>query len=318
MSSKKPTIISTFAGCGGSCLGFHLAGYEELLAVEWDSNAVATFRRNFPDVPVFHGDIAQLTNEECSRLSNIQPGELDIFNGSPPCQGFSTAGKRQLDDPRNNLFRQYVRLLNYLQPKAFVLENVKGMIQGDMKSLYLECTAMLRECGYRVKGQVMNSMYFGVPQRRERVIIIGIRNDLAIEPSHPKPFTSPITAGEAVRDLVVDETERQMLLAAGLKYKNYQLWDTLPPGRGDFACVLSPEKPCFTITKQNGIVGAKGIMHWDERRRPTIAEFKRFSSFPDDFQFEGSYGDAVSRMGNCVPPLLMRAIAIHLKKILNL
>jgi DNA (cytosine-5)-methyltransferase 1 len=110
-----PTVISTFAGCGGSSLGYSMAGFRELLAIEWGDNAVQTFRLNFPDVPVYHGDIAKLSVEECIRLAGLGgPGELDVLDGSPPCQGFSTAGKRQMDDPRNGLFREYVRLLRGL------------------------------------------------------------------------------------------------------------------------------------------------------------------------------------------------------------
>jgi DNA (cytosine-5)-methyltransferase 1 len=104
-----------------------MAGFRELLAVEWDDNAVATFRLNFPDVPVYHGDIARLSVEQVLEMTGLQPGELDVFDGSPPCQGFSTAGKRQMDDPRNQLFREYVRLLRGLRPKVFVMENVSGL-----------------------------------------------------------------------------------------------------------------------------------------------------------------------------------------------
>ena len=94
--ANAPTVISTFAGCGGSSLGYHMAGFRELLAVEWEQNAADTFRLNFPHVPLYHGDIAKLSVDECLRLANIAPGELDVFDGSPPCQGFSTAGKREI------------------------------------------------------------------------------------------------------------------------------------------------------------------------------------------------------------------------------
>lgn len=193
-----PTVISTFAGCGGSSLGYKLAGFHELLAVEWDRNAVDTFRLNFPGVPVYHGDIAKLTGAECMKLAGIGPGELDVFDGSPPCQGFSTAGKRKFDDPRNSLFREYARLLKELQPRVFVMENVTGMVKGAMKQAYLTIIAELRACGYRARGEVLNAMYYNVPQSRERVIIIGVRNDLGIEPSHPKPQTRPVTVREAI------------------------------------------------------------------------------------------------------------------------
>jgi DNA (cytosine-5)-methyltransferase 1 len=108
-AEDAPTVISLFAGCGGSSLGYGMAGYRELLAVEWDANAVETFRLNFPDVPVYHGDIAALDVEKCLSLAGIAPGELDVLDGSPPCQGFSTAGKREMGDDRNQLFHEFRR-----------------------------------------------------------------------------------------------------------------------------------------------------------------------------------------------------------------
>lgn len=176
---KNPTVVGTFTGCGGSSLGFHLAGFKELLAIEYDDNAVETFKLNFPDVKVFHGDIATLSVEKTLVITSLKPGELDCLQGSPPCQGFSTLGKRKLNDSRNSLFKEYARLLEGLQPKCFVMENVTGMIKGHMKSTYLEAINALRKCGYKAKGQVLNAKYYNVPQSRERVFIIGVRNDLA-------------------------------------------------------------------------------------------------------------------------------------------
>jgi DNA (cytosine-5)-methyltransferase 1 len=121
-AKDAPTVISLFAGCGGSSLGYSMAGYRELLAVEWDDHAVKTFKLNFPDVPVWHGDIADLSVERCMEMAGLSgQGELDVLDGSPPCQGFSTAGKRKMDDDRNQLFREYVRLLQGLKPKVFVM-----------------------------------------------------------------------------------------------------------------------------------------------------------------------------------------------------
>lgn len=316
---KQPTVISTFAGCGGSSLGYRLAGFRELFAVEFDDNAVETFRRNFPGVPVYHGDIAKLSSAECMRLAGIKPGQLDVLDGSPPCQGFSVSGSRKLDDPRNSLFKEYARFLRDLKPKCFVMENVKGMIKGHMKQVFLIIMSVLRECGYQVAGKVMNAMYFGVPQARERVILIGVRNDLAIEPSHPRPQTKPITAGQALEGVVNDPNEVAMLLDAGKRYSAYKLWARIPEGRdqatlegissGFNAIKYNRNRPAFTITKTDGNLGMYGAMHWAEQRRFTVTEFKRFASFPDDFVFTGDYKDAVQRIGNCVPPNLMKAIA---------
>lgn len=279
-------VISLFAGCGGSSLGYKMAGFKELLAVEWDNNAVETFKLNFPGVPVYHGDITKLSGDECMKLAGISKGELDVLDGSPPCQGFSTAGKRKYNDPRNSLFKEYARLLNDLQPKVFVMENVTGMVKGYMKQAYLQIIKSLRECGYRAKGQVMNAMYYGVCQMRQRVIIIGTRNDLNIEPSHPLPMSKPIPLREKVPDAIASRSER------------INPW-------------IPASKPCCTITKTpyEGIIrtasGTRALME---------CELKKLASFPGEFKFAGGVKKAWMRIGNSVPPNLMKAIAIHIKE----
>lgn len=313
MADMKPTVISTFAGCGGSSLGYKLAGFHELLAVEWDQNAVDTFRLNFPEVPVFHGDIAKLSGSECMRLAGVGPRELDVFDGSPPCQGFSTAGNRKFDDPRNSLFKEYARLISELQPKVFVMENVKGMIQGYMKQSYLTITKTLTECGYIVKGEVLNAKYFNVPQSRERVIIIGVRNDLGIEPSHPRPQTVPIP----VRNIYEFQNPR---MKHSLRVEN--LWHKIKPGENGakipehngncFGLIkVDPNRPCPTITK--GWTAGTGLLHWSECRFLSIPELAQIGSFGLYFKFLGTPEDVVQRIGNSVPPNLMRAIAEHIR-----
>jgi DNA (cytosine-5)-methyltransferase 1 len=308
--AEQPTVISLFAGCGGSSLGYKLAGFRELLAVEWDDNAVETFKLNFPDVPVYHGDIAKLSSQECMRLAGeIKPGELDVLDGSPPCQGFSTAGKRKFNDPRNSLFLEYARLVQELQPKVFVMENVTGMVKGAMKQAYLEIMRTLRGCGYTAKGEVMNAMYYNVPQSRERVIIIGVRNDLEIEPSHPKPQTKPMTVREALRN-VKPSTERQSRVTP-LREKRWR-----ETKRGDahherFSLLrLAWNKPAPTILK---VSGSGGLFHPDEPRLLTISELAVLASFNPPYKFESDWMKTVERIGNSVPPNLMRAIAEHIK-----
>ena len=179
-SRSEFTVVSTFSGCGGSSLGYKLAGGKVLLAVEWDNNAVETYRLNFPKTPIYHGDVCKLTVEECLKLAGVRSGELDILDGSPPCQGFSTAGLRKFDDSRNQLFQEYVRLLRGLRPKCFVMENVSGMVKGKMKLIFVECLRELKTSGYKVKARLLNAMYFNVPQSRERVIFVGVRENLGI------------------------------------------------------------------------------------------------------------------------------------------
>jgi len=284
---KRPTVISTFAGCGGSSLGYKLAGFKELLAVEWDDNAVETFKLNFPGVPVYHGDIAKLTGKECMKLAGIKKGELDVLDGSPPCQGFSTAGKRKWDDPRNSLFKEYARLLNELQPKVFVMENVTGMVKGCMKQAYLTIIKTLRECGYRAKGKVLNAMYFNVPQSRQRVIIIGVRNDLKIGPSHPKPQGRPGNGNALVPEL---------------GNKRFLTWRKR--GRKD------------TLRKIGSVptaISRKGIFLEGRELYRDPKGIKLFFSYPDTFEFTGTNCQQIMRMGNSVPPNLMKAIAEHIK-----
>ena len=175
---NPPTVVSLIAGCGGSSLGYSMAGYRELLAVEWDDHAVETFKADFPDVPVFHGDIAKLSVEEALRITGLQPGELDVLNGSPPCQGFSTAGKQKMDDGRNQLFREYVRLLRGLQPKILIMENVSRIVKGKMKLIFVEILKELKASGYHVSARLMNAMYYGVPQSRQRMVFVGVREGL--------------------------------------------------------------------------------------------------------------------------------------------
>lgn len=307
----KPTVISTFAGCGGSSLGYRMAGFHELLAVEWDDNAVETFKLNFPDVPVYHGDIAKLTGDECMRLAGIEKGTLDVLDGSPPCQGFSTAGKRKFDDPRNSLFKEYARLLSELQPKVFVMENVTGMVKGCMKQAYLTIINALRECGYKAKGEVLNAMYFNVPQSRERVIIIGVREDLGIEPSHPKPQGVPITVKRALDGLVNSSKD----LHPAILKDTWQMKRVLEgkESQKHFGLVrIEWNKASNTIVKDPGNT-ATGMIHPSENRRLTIPEIKRIASFPDNFSMSGNYKDQWQRIGNSVPPNLMKAIAEHVK-----
>lgn len=305
-----PTVISTFAGCGGSSLGYSMAGFRELLAVEWDDNAVATFGLNFPDVPVYHGDIAALSVEEVLRRTGLEPGELDVFDGSPPCQGFSTAGKRMMDDPRNQLFREYVRLLRGLRPRVFVMENVSGMVKGKMKLVFAEILRELKASGYRVSARLLNAMYFHVPQSRERMIFIGVREDLEREPSHPRAQSRAWACGQVLNE---DDADND-LTPHQLKY-----WQAIKPGQSGndvtpnawFNFVkLDPARVAPAVCKEAG--NAKHC-HWIKAAAVGTEGYKKLTSFPLPFRFVGDYADAKNRIGNSVPPLLMRAIAQHIR-----
>lgn len=308
------TVISTFSGCGGSSLGYLQAGGKVLLAVEFDNNAVKNYRLNFPETKLYHGDIAQLSGDECCELAGIKPGELDIFDGSPPCQGFSTSGKRKFTDARNQLFKEYVRLLRHLQPKTFVMENVSGMVKGKMKLIFAECLRELKGCGYRVKARLLDAACFGVPQSRKRLIFIGVRNDLNIEPSHPKPQGPIVTIMEAIKGADTSGTPP----FTG-KYAAY--YDRIPYGKSVEALIgvgwntirPHPKKPCCTLPKLTTGRGFGTICHPHEPRSLSIGEAKRIQTLPDDFQLVGSFVDQWARIGNSVPPLLMKQIAQHIR-----
>lgn len=312
-TGDAPTVISTFAGCGGSSLGYSMAGFRELLAVEWDDNAVATFKLNFPEVPVYHGDIAKLSVEQVLEMTGLQPGQLDVFDGSPPCQGFSTAGKRDFGDDRNQLFREYVRLLRGLKPKAFVMENVSGMVKGKMKLIFAEILRELKASSYKVSARLLNAMYFNVPQSRQRMIFIGVREDLGIEPSHPEAESLPICVGAILPASSPRLANSERVQKLWHRLKIGQSGDELPESNGNWFGLqkVDPAKPCPTLTK--GWTAGTGLLHWRECRFLSVPEMAQIGSFGLDFAFSGLPSDAVKRIGNSVPPLFMRSIASHIK-----
>lgn len=316
--NREFTVISTFSGGGGSSTGYKMAGGKVLLAVELDDNAVETYKANYPTTPIFHGDINNLSVDRVLETTGLNPGELDILDGSPPCQGFSTSGNRDFCDDRNQLFKQYVRLLRGLKPKVFVMENVSGMVKGDMKLIFAEILTDLKQSGYKVTAKLLNAMYFGVPQARQRMIFIGVREDLNLNPIHPKPFTKPITVEEALINCHKDDVN---YISPGSLY--FKLWKLCKPGeqfskyhpKGHYfgATKINPNQPSPTIRKTGGECGFAGLFHWVEPRSLSISEIKRISSFPDHYIFVGKFDDRWARIGNSVPPLLMKSIAETIK-----
>tara|TARA_R100001460_G_scaffold106987_1_gene155093 strand:- start:731 stop:1594 length:864 start_codon:yes stop_codon:yes gene_type:complete len=280
----KPTVISTFAGCGGSSLGYKMAGYNELLVIEWEKNAVDNLKINFPNVPIWQRDISTVKGKEILDFTGLKKGELDVLDGSPPCQGFSTAkGKRNINDNRNDLSFDFIRLINELQPKTFVMENVSGMVKGKMKGKFITIMNQLKQTGYNVKCKLMNSMYYEVPQSRERLIFIGSKNKT---PSFPKPISEIINVSDVYNNIVQQN-------------------------RGQFDKEwITAHRPCYTITKTASLL----FMEKDgTERKPTIDEIKKLSSFPKDFKLLGSYNEQWARIGNSVMPKFMYHISNHIK-----
>jgi DNA (cytosine-5)-methyltransferase 1 len=201
--------ISTFSGCGGSSLGYKMAGYRVLWANEFIPAATETYRANFPNTPVDTRDIRTIHPQEILQAIGLEVGQLDLMDGSPPCAAFSTAGKREAGWGKakkysdttqrvDDLFFEYARLIRGIQPKVFVGENVSGLIKGTAKGYFKEILAALKDCGYNVKAQVLDAQWLGVPQSRQRLIFVGVRNDLGIEPAFPKPFAYRYSVREAI------------------------------------------------------------------------------------------------------------------------
>jgi DNA (cytosine-5)-methyltransferase 1 len=315
------SVVSTFSGCGGSSLGYQMAGGKVLLAVEWDDNAVATYRLNFPKTDVYHGDISKLTIDEILERTQLKIGQLDIFDGSPPCQGFSSAGKRSFEDNRNQLFKEYVRILAGLKPKVFVMENVSGMVKGNMKLMFADILKTLKNAGYKVKAALLDASFYGVPQSRQRMIFIGIREDLGIDPTHPLGTTRQITVREAFKDCpdIEDRPMPQWLKDAGkLVPANKTDYDSVArafkatkgtTGSAMGTKFLKWDAPACTICKSE--IAASGVIHPNRHRYINVHELKRLGGFPDSFQFIDRKS-AVMRIGNSVPPPLMKKIAEHI------
>jgi len=207
-SRTGPTAISLFAGAGGCSLGFRQAGYDIRFATDIDPDAVDSYRRNFSATACEVGDIRELSPDSLLERIALRPGELDILLGGPPCQGFSSAGMKTGDDPRNSLLHHYVRLLEAVRPKWFVMENVEGLLTNSGGGPIHDTVEAFLEAGYSVNLEKVYAQGYGVPQRRKRVVIVG--NRLGCDFIFPKPVTrfsgnifrmGEITFATAVSDL---------------------------------------------------------------------------------------------------------------------
>ena len=278
--------ISTFAGGGGSSCGYEMAGYDVVWANEYNAHAAECHRLNFPDCILDTRDIREVTSAEVLTATGTAPGELDVLDGSPPCQGFSMSGKRQVSDLRNTLFWEFARLLEELQPRAFIAENVAGMAAGVMKGVFKEVLAKLKSCGYVVEARIVDAQWLGVPQTRRRLIFVGMRADTGLTPTFP----TPLAYRYSVRDALP--------LSQDVKHR---LGGFGPPT----PCMNRPS-PAITATQCRVTCREHGEA---ARRNLDISGIKRICAFPDDFQLTGSYAQQWAVLGNSVPPVMMRHIA---------
>lgn len=319
-------VVSLFSGIGGSSLGYELAGFKVLAAVEFLDYQARNYKLNHPNTKLYQEDIRKLTPERLLNDLNLKIGELDVLDGSPPCSSFSTAGIKHKGWGKNkkygnknqqtdDLFFEYIRFVKGLQPKVFVAENVSGLIKGTSKGMFNEIFNIFKDCGYRVKAKLMNAANYGVPQIRQRLIFIGVRDDLNIEPHYPLPYGKVVTLKEAFKEVVnSDQDLKEVDISKYAIFKN--LIKLSEYGKSNKYISLlkeSSNKPCRTLTASNFNLGAASVCHWDNRKF-TINECKAICSFPQSWKVTGkNYQERGEGFGRAVPPKLMEAIANNIK-----
>lgn len=328
--------IELFAGAGGLALGLEKAGFQTLGLIEFDKDAANTLKKNRPKWPVICDDIANISCLNLEQFFNIKKGELDLLSGGAPCQAFSYAGKRLgLEDARGTLFYHYAKFLEQLQPKMFLFENVRGLLTHDKGRTYKIITDIFEKQGYTLQKQVLNAWDYGVAQKRERLITIGIRNDLTktISFQFPKPHEyKPV-----LRDILLDCPKGEGVLYSETKRQIFEMvppggcWRDIPEdiakqymkscwemegGRTGILRRLSFDEPALTVLTSPSQKQTDRC-HPAEARPFTVRENARCQSFPDDWIFCGSLGQQYKQVGNAVPVNLAYEIAVEIRKSLE-
>ena len=332
-SGNRYNFISLFTGAGGLDVGFQEAGFKCLFASDIMKEACETYRHNNPDVPVMCADIRQLPTSEIRKA--IGNERVDVIVGGPPCQGFSNMGNKNSGDPRNLLFESYVRILNDLQPSCFLFENVKGLYTMFEGRYFNKVVGAFADIGYDLYFSVLNTANYGVPQKRERIIIVGTK--IGREYRFPLHSTFPVgrihayaNVGEAINDLVDkhEEIPNHIALAHGeIVTARYRLIpeggklpppDKLPPElrRGNFGNTyqrLSRKTVASTMVPGNNAFP----IHPTLDRSLTPREAARIQTFPDDYVFEGDRRSQCIQVGNAVPPLFAARLAQSIEHYLD-
>lgn len=326
-NSTSPKIVSIFSGCGGLDYGFHLEGYETIWANDFAEWACKSFAANFGDV-IQYKDITQINPYTDKTIP-----DCDIVLGGFPCQDFSIIWKQPgLNGTRGGLFRHFAEFVDAKKPKAFVAENVKGLITANsgkaIDTIIKDFESIAP--GYIVKPHLYNFAEYGVPQFRERVLFVGIRIDTGFDFVHPKPSHGPngalpyFTAGEALNGVENVPTNNEHI---NIKDRTRQIISLIPEG-GNFTDIpkdnplyvkgmishvyrrIKRDEPAKTIIAAGG--GGTWGYHYPEPRPLTNRERARLQSFPDDFIFEGSIAEVRRQIGNAVPPAGVRSVARRL------
>ena len=341
--------IDLFCGCGGLSYGFERAGFNILLGIDNDSKALETFELNHKDAKSICGDITQVTYEK--DLKPLIGGKtIDIIIGGPPCQGMSLSGPRKFDDPRNKLYLSYIRLVDEIRPKMFVIENVPGLVglfNGQIKDSIIE---KFTDMGYEIQYRILCASDYGVPQSRRRVVFVGSRIGSF---EYPSTDHEMVTCKMALSDLppLVDELGEDEMAYETLPTNSYQALMrersmvvrnhvaashsdhvkeiiALVPDGGNYKDLpeefahtrnfhvawtrFASDKPAPTID-----TGHRHHFHYKYNRVPTVRECARLQSFPDDFVFLGNKTQQFRQVGNAVPPIMAQAIAEQVIKTLE-
>ena len=330
--------IELFAGAGGLALGLEQAGFEHIGLVEFDKSAANTLMLNRPQWKVLCEDIAITTQKDLEKEFDIRKGELDLLSGGAPCQSFSYAGKRLgLQDVRGTMFYHYATFLEKLQPKMFLFENVRGLLTHDNGKTYQTILSIFEEQGYHALHAVLNAWDYGVPQKRERLITIGIRNDLAnkCKFSFPKKHEyKPI-----MRDVKLDVNPSKDECERYSEYKK-EIFALVPPGGywRDIAPEIAKEYMKASWCMGGGRTGilrrigldepslavltSPGMKQTDrchpiEVRPFSYRENARIQTFPDTWEFWGKLSEKYKQVGNAVPVNLAKEIGFAIKKTLE-
>ena len=326
--------IDLFCGAGGLSLGFDSAKFENVFAVPVRSLVAKTYMRNFPKHNLIVDDIRNIDNDKIKEF--VGDNEVDVIIGGPPCQGFSIAGnigRTFIDDERNRLFKEFVRFVQCMQPKMFVMENVAAMAT-HLKGKTIKTIVEAFEnsgCGYKVKYEVLNSANYGIAQERRRIVVVGIRSDIDSEFSYPSKFEKTYTIKDVIGDLPRLESGQESNVpnhvamkhsAQMLEKMSYvkdggdrmDIPEELRPKSGDIRKYIRYDstKPSVCVTGD-----MRKIFHYEQNRALTARELARIQSFPDDFIFEGASIQVQQQIGNAVPPKLAYQIALQVEEALD-
>ncbi|MCK1225923.1 DNA (cytosine-5-)-methyltransferase [Streptococcus uberis] len=334
--NKKYMVLETFAGAGGLALGLEMAGFSSAGAIEIDKYASNTLRKNRSNWNVIEGDIKEIANIGVKNF--VKDTQIDVLSGGYPCQSFSYAGMREgFADIRGTLFYPFSKILKETMPKVFIAENVKGLVSHDNGQTLETMINVFKESGYHVYWNVLNSWNYDVAQKRERIVIIGIRNDLIEKQKYSYKFPKPHDYKPVLSDVLKNVPKSPGTSYSESKRKVMDLvppggcWINLPEeiaksymgaswfsggGKRGMARRLSWNEPSLTLTTSPSQKQTERC-HPDETRPFTVREYARIQSFPDDWEFVGGVGSQYKQIGNAVPVNLAKDIGKSIVFYLN-